>query len=136
MSTMAMVRYRMSDYSVPRAYGFRDIVVKGFVDQVIIFCGSSLEQAAASGVLQGVPMRDLIRGKWMTGWMPGHSNGSAEKVDGKAWYDRLLPEDGDRRRGPSRHAMTVDLTAGLDGQKGFGSNGAGGNHGAGRSRLL
>jgi len=33
------VRYRMSDYSVPTAYGFRDIVVKGFVDQVVIFCG-------------------------------------------------------------------------------------------------
>ena len=39
VSSTAMVRYRMSDYSVPTAYGFRDIVVKGFVDQVIIFCG-------------------------------------------------------------------------------------------------
>jgi hypothetical protein len=34
-----MVRYRMSDYSVPTAYGFREVVVKGFVDQVVMFCG-------------------------------------------------------------------------------------------------
>jgi hypothetical protein len=26
-----LVRYRTSDYSVPTTYGFRDIVVKGFV---------------------------------------------------------------------------------------------------------
>ena len=39
VSSTALVRYRMSDYSVPTAYGFRDVVVKGFVDQVIIFCG-------------------------------------------------------------------------------------------------
>ncbi len=39
LSSTALVRYRMSDYSVPTAYGFRDVVVKGFVDQVVIFCG-------------------------------------------------------------------------------------------------
>ncbi len=27
-----------NDYSVPTAYGFRDVVVKGFVDQVVISC--------------------------------------------------------------------------------------------------
>lgn len=39
VSSTALVRYRMSDYSVPTAYGFRDVVVKGFVDHVVIFCG-------------------------------------------------------------------------------------------------
>ncbi len=38
VSSAALVRHRMSDYSVPTAYGFRDVVVEGFVDQVIIIC--------------------------------------------------------------------------------------------------
>jgi transposase len=38
VSSTALVRYRMSDYSAPTAYGFRDVVVKGFVDQVVIIC--------------------------------------------------------------------------------------------------
>lgn len=38
VSSTALVRYRMSDYSVPTVYGFREVVVKGFVDQVIILC--------------------------------------------------------------------------------------------------
>ena len=29
----------MNDYSVPMAYGYRDIIVKGFVDEVVILCG-------------------------------------------------------------------------------------------------
>jgi hypothetical protein len=35
---MALVRYRTNDYSVPTAYGFQDIVVKGFVEDVVILC--------------------------------------------------------------------------------------------------
>jgi transposase len=40
VSSMALVRYRMNDYSVPTAYGFRDVLVKGFVDKVAILCGA------------------------------------------------------------------------------------------------
>jgi hypothetical protein len=40
VSSTALVRYRMNDYSVPSAYGFRDVLVKGFVDQVAIVCGA------------------------------------------------------------------------------------------------
>lgn len=39
VSSTALVRYRTNDYSVPTRYGFQDVVVKGFVDQVIILCG-------------------------------------------------------------------------------------------------
>jgi transposase len=39
VSSMALVRYRTNDYSVPTAYGFQDVVVKGFVDKVVILCG-------------------------------------------------------------------------------------------------
>ena len=40
VSSTALVRYRTNDYSVPTRYGFQDVVVKGFVDQVVILCGS------------------------------------------------------------------------------------------------
>jgi hypothetical protein len=42
VSSTSLVRYRGNDYSVPTAYGFRDIVVKGFVDQVVILCGGTV----------------------------------------------------------------------------------------------
>ncbi|MDQ2762158.1 MAG: IS21 family transposase [Pseudomonadota bacterium] len=41
VSSTALVRYRTNDYSVPTAYGFQDVVVKGFVDEVVILCGSA-----------------------------------------------------------------------------------------------
>ena len=39
VSSTALVRYRTNDYSVPTSYGFQDVVVKGFVDAVVILCG-------------------------------------------------------------------------------------------------
>jgi len=42
VSSTSLVRYRMNDYSVPTAYGFRDVLVKGFVDKVVIICGASV----------------------------------------------------------------------------------------------
>jgi hypothetical protein len=41
VSSTALVRYRMNDYSVPAANGFRDVLVKGFVNKVAIICGAS-----------------------------------------------------------------------------------------------
>lgn len=38
VSSTALVRYRSNDYSVPTAYGFQDVVVKGFVEEVVILC--------------------------------------------------------------------------------------------------
>ena len=40
VSSTSLVRYRMNDYSVPTIYGFRDVIVKGFVDDVVIFIGA------------------------------------------------------------------------------------------------
>lgn len=40
VSSTLQVRYRMNDYSVPMAYGYRDVLVKGFVDEVVILCGA------------------------------------------------------------------------------------------------
>ena len=39
MSSGSLVRYKTNDYSVPVAYGYRDVLVRGYVDQVVISCG-------------------------------------------------------------------------------------------------
>jgi hypothetical protein len=45
----ALVRYRTNDYSVPTRYGYRDVLVKGFVDEVVIFCdGAEIARHARS----------------------------------------------------------------------------------------
>ena len=38
VSSTALVRYRGNDYSTPTAYGFQDVLVKGFVEEVVILC--------------------------------------------------------------------------------------------------
>ena len=38
VSSTALVRYRSNDYSVPTAYGFQDVMVKGFVEEVVVLC--------------------------------------------------------------------------------------------------
>ena len=42
VSALSLVRYRTNDYSVPVAYGHRDVMVRGYVDQVVISCGSEI----------------------------------------------------------------------------------------------
>ena len=38
--SLSLVRDRRNDYSVPTADGHRAVVVKGYVDEVVIVCGS------------------------------------------------------------------------------------------------
>ena len=42
VSSLSLVRYRTNDYSAPVAYGHRDVLVKGYVDRVVISCGSEV----------------------------------------------------------------------------------------------
>ena len=42
VSSLSLVRYRCNDYSVPTAYGHRDVLVRGYVDSVVIACGSEV----------------------------------------------------------------------------------------------
>lgn len=42
VSSQSLVRYRSNDYSVPVAYGHRDVWVRGYVDQVVIGCGGEI----------------------------------------------------------------------------------------------
>ena len=39
VSSLSLVRYKTNDYSVPVAYGHRDVLVKGYVDRVVIAAG-------------------------------------------------------------------------------------------------
>jgi transposase len=42
VSSLSLVRYRANDYSVPTAYGHRDVLVKGYVHEVVIACSSEI----------------------------------------------------------------------------------------------
>jgi transposase len=42
VSSLSLVRYRGSDYSVPVAYGHREVVVRGHVEAVVIACGAAV----------------------------------------------------------------------------------------------
>src|SRR5579863_9143909 len=42
VSSLALVRYRTNDYSVPTVYGHRQVLVKGYVHRVEIVCGSEV----------------------------------------------------------------------------------------------
>jgi len=39
-SSLSLVRYRGNDYSVPVAYGHREVLIRGYVDEVVIGCGA------------------------------------------------------------------------------------------------
>ena len=40
VTSLSLVRYRLNDYSVPTRYGHREVLVKGYVGEVVICCGS------------------------------------------------------------------------------------------------
>jgi transposase len=42
VSSLALVRYKTNDYSVPVAYGHRDVWIRGYVDRVVIGCGGEV----------------------------------------------------------------------------------------------
>ena len=42
VNSQSLVRYKTNDYSVPVAYGHRDVWVRGYVDQVVIGCGGDI----------------------------------------------------------------------------------------------
>ena len=42
VSSLSLARYRTNDYSVPVAYGHRDVLIRGYVDVVVISCRSEV----------------------------------------------------------------------------------------------
>jgi transposase len=60
VSSTALVRYRGNDYSVPTAYGFQAVLVKGFVDEVVILCDGVQVARHARSYGQGVFVYDPL----------------------------------------------------------------------------
>ena len=42
VSSLSLVRYRGNDYSVPTQYGHQQVIVRGYVHEVVIACGSEI----------------------------------------------------------------------------------------------
>ena len=42
VSSLSLVRYRQNDYSVPVAYGHREVLVRGYVGEVVISCAAEV----------------------------------------------------------------------------------------------
>jgi hypothetical protein len=42
VTSLSLVRYRSNDYSVPTAYGHREVLIKGYVHEVVICSGSEI----------------------------------------------------------------------------------------------
>ena len=42
VNSLSLVRYRSTDYSVPTAYGHREVLIRGYVDNVVISCGADI----------------------------------------------------------------------------------------------
>lgn len=42
VSSLSLVRYRGNDYSVPAEFGHRDVLVRGYVHEVVIACGTEV----------------------------------------------------------------------------------------------
>ena len=40
VTSLSLVRYRANDYSVPTRYGHRQVLLEGYVDEIVICCGS------------------------------------------------------------------------------------------------
>ncbi len=63
VSSTALVRYRGNDYSVPTRHGFQEVMVKGFVDQVVILCaGAEIarhQRSYGSGIFVFEPLHYL-----------------------------------------------------------------------------
>ena len=42
VSSLSLVRYRRNDYSVPTSFGHREVMVRGYVHEVVIACGAEI----------------------------------------------------------------------------------------------
>jgi transposase len=42
VSSLSLARYKGNDYSVPVAYGYREVLIRGYVHEVVIGCGSEV----------------------------------------------------------------------------------------------
>ena len=60
VSSMSLVRYKDTDYSVPVRYGYQDIFVKAYVDKVLIIKGSEVIATHKRSYEKGDAVYDLL----------------------------------------------------------------------------
>lgn len=60
VSSTALVRYRCNDYSVPTRYGFQEVMVKGFVDEVVILCAGKIIARHSRSYAEGAFVADPL----------------------------------------------------------------------------
>jgi transposase len=81
VSSTALVRYRGNDYSVPPAYGFQAVLVKGFVDEVVILCDGAQVARHARSYGQGVFIYDPLHYLALIETKPGSLDQAAALQD-------------------------------------------------------
>ena len=109
VNSLSLVRYRTNDYSVPVAYGHREVLVRGYVDEVVISCGAEViaRHARSYGREEFIfnPLhylalierktRALDQAAPLAGWeLPeafGHPQASARGAHGKRRKTRVRP---------------------------------------------
>ena len=60
VSSTALVRYRCNDYSVPTCYSFQEVMVKGFVDEVVILCAGKVVARHPRSYAEGAFIADPL----------------------------------------------------------------------------
>ncbi len=141
VTSLSLVRYRRNDYSVPTAYGHREVLVKGYVDDVVIVCGSE-EIARRVGAARGVPPVTAAVGG--AAGQSGHARvcagvaaarGLSARPRQRRRPGRLAPGRGRVRRRQASRAVPHRTPAGPP-QSGAVSASAGGPRGHDRDREL
>ena len=108
---MALVRDRRNDDSVPTAYGHREVVVKGYVDTVVVVCGRTViarhPRSSARDALIFEPRHDLA--------LLERKTGALDQAAPLAGWE--LPEAFGRRRRllPGRSVAGALRSPGTDG---------------------
>ena len=144
VSSLSLVRYRTNDYSVPVAYGHRDVLVRGYVHEVVISCGAEViarfggetgrrRRLGKDGHGLGAG-RDAIAGAVLGADPEGVSDVLGQASEGMGDGARIAPGDGgpravvlselvtgDVQRVGTRHPRQLHLAdAGVSGGKAFG----------------
>ena len=135
VSSLSLVRYRGNDYSVPTQYGHRQVLVKGYVHEVVIACGSEViarhprsyeREAVVFDPLHYLALleqktRALDQAAPLAGWQLPECFATAAAIAGspaqEAWQPRVCAgasSDGDLRPRRSNPCHRRRLAAGHD----------------------
>ena len=84
VSSQLLVRYRGTDYSVPTAYGHREVLICGYVHEVVISCGAEViarhprsyeREDFVFNPLHYLALLEQKIGAWKTAWKSDPASG-------------------------------------------------------------